>query len=451
LSGTVLLVDDDPVQVTGLQFYLESVGFQVSAEGSGAAGVERFLRHRPDVVVLDLGLPDMEGLDVLGVLREHEAVVVVLTGTGDIATAVRAMQMGAENFLTKPVEAQHLGAVLARAVEKARLRRENLALRAAAAEEEPGGLEALGASPVMSEIARKVRLLAQSDRTTVLLTGESGTGKGWVARILHRLSPRRDGPFVEVNCAGLTSTFLASELFGHEKGAFTDAREAREGLFQAADRGVLFLDEMGDLSLDLQPKLLNVLEGRAFRRLGGSREIAVDVRLVAATNRDLEAAVARGDFREDLFYRLNVTPIHLPALRERSVEDRMALVHRLNAEVRREMRRGPGEVSDEAVERLVAYPWPGNIREMRNVLERALIFGGASDTILPEHLPGELRTTHRARGSAAFRPESLSAVERRHIERVLQHHGGNRTRAARDLGIARATLINKIKAYGIEG
>ena len=272
--------------------------------------------------------------------------VLMLTGQGDIETAVRAMQLGAENFLTKPVESQHLAAAVARAVEKTRLRRENRALRASIAEEDSGGLEALGTSPAMEEIAHKIRLLAESDRTTVLLTGESGTGKGWVARILHRLSPRRDRPFVEVSCAGLTATFLASELFGHEKGAFTDAKAAREGLFEAANRGVLFLDEMGDLSQELQPKLLNVLESRTFRRLGGSREISVDVRLVAATNRDLRAAVDRGDFREDLFYRLNVTPIHLPPLRDRAVEDRMGLVHRLHSEVRREMRRGPGEVSD---------------------------------------------------------------------------------------------------------
>ena len=450
MSGTVLLVDDDPQVLTALGRFLTGLDYQVEEAATGAGALERFTEHRPDAVILDLGLPDVDGLEVLGRLREYGAVVVMLTGQGDIETAVRAMQLGAENFLTKPVEPQHLGAVVARAVEKARLKRENRLLRASVADEDPNQLSVLGASPEMQDIARKIRLLAESDRTTVLLTGESGTGKGWVARILHRLSPRRNRPFVEVNCAGLTSTFLASELFGHERGAYTDAKDSREGLFQAADQGVLFLDEMGDLAPDLQPKLLHVLENRSFRRLGGSREITVDVRLVAATNRDLQAAVDRGDFREDLFYRLNVTPIHLPPLRARSVEDRMALVHRLNAEVRRDMRRGPGEVSDEAVEALVAYAWPGNIREMRNVLERAIIFGGTGDVIRPEHLPAELRSSPRGRASGGFKPESLQAVERRHIERVLRHHDGNRSRAAKDLGIARATLINKIRIYGID-
>lgn len=452
MSGTVLLIDDDPEILSALSRYLHTLGYQVRGESTGYDGVEAFRSTRPDVVVLDLDLPDTTGLDVLEEIRDDRAVVIMLTGTGDIPTAVRAMQLGAENFLTKPVELPHLGAVVARASEKSRLRRENLALKAGGGghDEGPGQVEALGVSPMMAEIGRKVRLLADSDRTTVLLTGESGTGKGWVARLLHRLSPRSDRPFVEVNCAGLTSTFLASELFGHEKGAFTDAKESREGLFEAGHTGVLFLDEVGDLAPDLQPKLLKVLEDRTFRRLGGTREITVDVRLVAATNRDLEAAVESGEFREDLFYRLNVTPIHLPPVRERTPEDRAALLHRLNGEVRTEMRKGPGRISDDALEALINYAWPGNIREMRNVVERAMIFAGDAEQIAVEHLPIELqRSRHRASGRS-FRPDSLEEVERRHIERMLRYHQGNRTHAAKDLGIARATLINKIRTYGLD-
>lgn len=448
MSGTVLLIDDDPAILRSLGRYLDGLGYDVLQEPTGLGGVDGFERHRPDVVVLDLDLPDLHGLEVLERIRERGGSVVMLTGTGDIETAVRSMRLGAENFLTKPIELAHFGAVVGRAVEKTRLRRENAALRARAGTDKTD-VEALGVSPLMTDVAEQARLLAESDRTTVLLTGESGTGKGWVARALHRMSRRSDRPFVEVNCAGLTATFLDSELFGHEKGAYTDAKERREGLFEAAHTGVLFLDEIGDLALELQPKLLKVLETKTFRRLGGTREITVDARLVVATHQDLGEAVADGRFREDLFYRLNVTPLHLPAIRERTVDDRLALLHRLVGELREEMRRGPRVVGADALERLMDYDWPGNIREMKNVLERALIFGAASDEIRVEHLPAELRRAPKARGGR-FTPEPLDDVERRHIERVLLHHGGNRTRAAKDLGIARATLINKIKAYDLD-
>ncbi|MEX2466277.1 MAG: sigma-54 dependent transcriptional regulator [Gemmatimonadota bacterium] len=448
MSGTVLLVDDDPAILRALGRYLTGLGYDVLSEPLGLAGVESFERHRPDVVVLDLDLPDVNGLEVLERMRERDGCVVMLTGTGDIDTAVRSMMLGAENFLTKPVELAHLGAVVGRAAEKTRLRRENAALRTHVGRS-ASDIDALGVSSQMRELARQVRLLAESDRTTVLLTGESGTGKGWVARLLHEMGNRADRPFVEVNCAGLTATFLDSELFGHEKGAYTDAKDRREGLFEAAHTGLLFLDEIGDLALELQPKLLKALETKTFRRLGGTREITVDVRLVAATHQDLDQRVADGTFREDLFYRLNVTPLRLPALRERTDEDRMALLHGLLGELRREIRRGPDTFSEEALERLIAYGWPGNIREMKNVLERAVIFGGDADEILPGHLPAELRRAPGGR-SSAFRPESLRDVERRHIHRVLLHHDGNRTWAAKDLGIARATLINKIRAYELD-
>jgi len=450
MSGTVLLIDDDPDILKTLSRYLTSLNYDVLQEDRGGDGIERYLTERPDLVVLDLDLPDLNGLDVLARIREERAVVIMLTGTGDIETAVRAMQMGAENFLSKPVELPHLGAVVSRAIEKSRLRRENLALRVAAGQDGPGQIEALGTSSAMAEIGRQVSLLARSDRTTVLLTGESGTGKGWVARLLHRLSPRAGRPFVEVNCAGLTSTFLADELFGHERGAFTDARESREGLFEAAHTGVLFLDEVGDLSPEVQPQVLKVLEEKKFRRLGGAREISVDVRLLAATNRDLEAEVKGGTFREDLYYRLNVATLHLPPVRERPEVDRAALIHRLHMEIRQSMGRGDQVISDEALELLMDYDWPGNIREIRNVIERAVIFSPDSDTIHRDHLPIELQRERRRRFGRGFRAESLEDIERRHIERMLRHHQGNRTHAAKDLGISRATLINKIKKYELD-
>jgi transcriptional regulator with PAS, ATPase and Fis domain len=266
--------------------------------------------------------------------------------------------------------------------------------------------------------------------------------------MIHDLSPRARAPFVEVNCAGLNATFLDSELFGHEKGAFTDAKERKQGLFEIADQGTIFLDEIGDLAPELQPKLLKVLETKTFRRLGGTREITVDVRLIAATNKDLAAEVEAGRFREDLYYRLSVMPLRLPPLRERSRDDRLTLVTRLLGDLRNELPEGPSQLSSEALERLLSYPWPGNVREMRNVLERALILGRGRPELSVEHLPGEFRARPGI-GDRRHTPLSLDELERQHIERTLRHHGGNRTRAAAELGISRATLINKIKRYAI--
>src|SRR6266567_3730414 len=324
MPDSVLLIDDDADVLRAVGDYFDRIGYEVGRADTASAGLEAFDRLRPDVVILDLHLPDVGGLEVLERLRSQGGSVILLTGQGDIETAVRAMQLGAEHFLTKPVDMTHLAAAAARVAEKVRLKRQNQLLRAR--EHLGEGVETLGVSPGMQELERQIQLLATSERTTVLLTGESGTGKGWAARIIHSLSPRAAGPFVEVNCAGLSATFLESELFGHEKGAFTDARERKQGLFEIADKGTIFLDEIGDLATELQPKLLKVLETKTFRRLGGTRELKVDVRLVAATNRDLIKDVEGGRFREDLYYRLSVMPLHLPAVRDRSREDRHALI-----------------------------------------------------------------------------------------------------------------------------
>ena len=446
MADTLLLVDDDADVLKAVGDYFERIGYEVHREGTGEGGMDAFDRVRPEVVILDLHLPDRSGLEVLERLRAEGAAVILLTGQGDIETAVRAMQLGAENFLTKPVDMTHLAAATARVGEKVRLSRQNALLRA---RERPGdGLETIGVSPAMRELARQIELLAASERSTVLLTGESGTGKGWVARIVHQLSRRSAGPFVEVNCGGLSATFLDSELFGHEKGAFTDAKERRQGLFELADRGSIFLDEIGELAPELQPKLLKVLETKTFRRLGGTAELRVDVRLMAATNRDLVSDVKAGRFREDLFYRLSVLPLRLPPLRERSREDRLALLTRILASLHAELL-GPSAATAEALDRLLSAPWPGNVREMRNVLERAMILAQGAAAIGLEHLPADLR---KGSGAADRRhvPQALAEVERHHIERTLRAHSGNRTRAAAELGISRATLINKIKAYGLE-
>jgi len=446
MSDSVLIVDDDPDLLRTVGDYFERLGYEVWREDAGQTALESYALHRPEVVILDLKLPDLDGMQVLEELRRQDAAVLLMTGYGDIETAVRAMQLGAENFLAKPVDMPLLAAAAARALDKVRLKRHNALL---VSRQAPDGDDILGVSGAMRDLARQVVLLAESERTTVLITGESGTGKGWVARLIHRLSPRRDAPFVDVNCAGLSATFLDSELFGHEKGAFTDAKELKQGLFEVADRGSLFLDEIAELAAELQPKVLKALEDKSFRRLGGTRELVVDVRLIAATNHDIGEAVRSGRFREDLYYRLNVIPLHLPPLRERAREDRLALLNRLFTDLRVELPDSPADISSEALERLLAYPWPGNIREMRNVLERALIVGRGAEQLGPEHLTAEFG---RRAGEPLSRVQtvSLEEVERRHIERTLRRHGGNRTRAAEELGISRATLINKIKAYALD-
>jgi len=445
MADTLLLVDDDASVLRAIGDYFERVGYEVWRDGTGEQAVDTFHRVRPDVVLLDLHLPDSSGLAVLERLRREGAAVILLTGQGDIETAVKAMQLGAENFLTKPVDMTHLAAAIARVGEKVRLSRQNARLRAL--DHEAEGIGSLGVSRAMQDLARQIELLAASERSTVLLSGESGTGKGWVARVIHNLSPRSGGPFVEVNCAGLSATFLDSELFGHEKGAYTDAKERKVGLFELADHGTIFLDEIGELTLELQPKLLKVLETKKFRRLGGTRELSVDVRLIAATNRDLVREVEAGRFREDLYYRLNVMPLVLPPVRDRSREDRLELITRILTDLKTQLPGCPSDCTTDVVDRLLSAPWPGNVREMRNVLERSMILARGQPTIGFEQLPTELR--QRSTTDRRYTAQSLSEVERQHIERTLRHHSGNRTRAAMELGISRATLINKIKLYAL--
>ncbi len=449
MGDSILLIDDDADVLRAVGDYFDEIGYEVGRADAAEAGFEAFDRMRPDVVILDLHLPDLGGLDVLERLRSQGGSVILLTGQGDIETAVRAMQLGAEHFLTKPVDLSHLAAAAARVCDKVRLARHNALLRQQA--HGNNGLESLGVSPAIRELGRQVELLAASERSTVLLTGESGTGKGWMARVIHHLSPRASRPFVDVTCGGVSATLLESELFGHEKGAFADAKARRQGLLELADRGTVFLDEIGDLAPDVQARLLKLLEANTFRRLGGTRDIPVDLRVVAATNRDLAAEVRAGRFREDLYSRLSVLPLHLPALRERAREDRLALVTRILADLAPQMPGCPSATSAEALDRLVSAAWPGNVREMRNVVERAMILARGVAQIGVEHLPADLRRGGGTGGGGGrHQPQALAEVERVHIEKTLRFHGGNRTRAAHELGISRATLINKIKAYGLD-
>lgn len=452
MTRSVLLIDDDTHILGMLESAFRRAGYAVAAAARAEDGLAAYARDATDLVILDLNLPDVPGLELLARLRtvDPDVTVIVLTGQADLPTAVEAMRAGAENFLSKPMSLQHLYAAADRAFEKIELRSRASYLERRM--EGEGDQRPLGDSPAMRPVANSISLVAPMD-TTVLVLGETGTGKTWIARRIHALSPRAHGPFVEVNCASLSASFLESELFGHEKGAFTDAKSMKRGLFEVADKGTLFLDEIGDLAPDLQPKLLTVLESRRFRRLGGTRDIESDVRLIAATNRDLQRAVAEGRFREDLYYRVTVMPIHLPALRERDQTDRERLAMDLLHDIPGFTGAAAKTIAPDALRLIADYHWPGNIREMRNVLERALILAGAKRQIGPEHLPAELaraRTgTHNAQHAEEPVNRTLEDVERAHVARVLAHCNGNRSRAARILGISRPGLYKMLRRFGL--
>jgi DNA-binding NtrC family response regulator len=456
MSRSVLLIDDDTALLGVMEKAFRRAGYSVMAASSGEVGVDTYVHDATDLVFLDLNLPDIPGMEVLAQLRavNPDVVAIVLTGQADVETAVAAMSAGAENFLAKPINIHHLYAAADRAYEKIELRRRTsyLEARTRAAEPEPLGPEETGAvSAEMTELGEKISLVAPTD-TTILILGETGTGKSWSARRIHALSRRAGGPFVELNAATLSPTFLESELFGHEKGAFTDARTMKRGLFEVADGGTLFLDEIGELAPQLQPKLLHVIESQRFRRIGGTRDIESDVRLIAATNLNLKEAVATGRFREDLYYRLAVLPLTLPPLRKRDPAEIRALATELLHHLDGHTGALRKTLSPEAMRHLVRYPWPGNIRELRNVIERALIIAQESRVIEPRHLPSEVR------GESSPRPPSgeegvdftLEEVQRRYILRVLAHCGGNRSRAARVLGISRVGLYKKLDRMEVD-
>ena len=438
----ILIVDDEPDIRSAIGRYFARSGHDVLRAGTGEEAVLLVQAERPAVVLLDLFLPDISGFEVLERTREERPVIIMITGHGDIAAAVHAMQAGAEGFLTKPVELAHLGAVVDRALEKAQLR--ELSRAALARTARTGAEMLLGSSPPMRELTEQIELLARSERTVALLVGEQGVGKARVARAIHALSARAGRPFHELVCGLRPVELLDTELFGIEVGQGGPL----PGLFEAAEGGTLFLEEISDLPADLQPTLLRAVEMRRVRRTGGTREMPVDVRLIAATVRDLATEVTEQRFREDLYYRLGVMPLHLPPLRARAPEDLRETVAALVAELRHGLPEAPSELTEEALDVIGHYPWPGNVRELRNVLERALILSRGASVVDVTRLPAEVRGIE----SDAALPHvarSLEEMERGHIERTLRAHNHNRTRAARELGISRATLIKKIREYGL--
>ncbi len=440
--ASILIIDDEVAIATAFAMFFRHDGQHTVSEAyNGTDGIAAYHRLRPDLVLLDVRLPDMTGFDVLAAIREHNPVVIMITAYGDVAMAVDALHKGAENFLTKPVDLSHLKAAAERALEKSQLRRLSRWLN------ERRGADGLvfGSSPAMRELQAQLQMLSQSDRTTALILGESGAGKGRVAELLHAQSPRASKPFVEVNCATLRPDSLDTELFGVEAGPEAGS-VSKPGAFEIADGGTIFLDEIGDLDPTLQPKLVRVLEGKGFRRVGGREEITPNVRVIAASSHDLAAEVAAGRFREDLYYRLAVMPIHLPPLRARIREDVLELIAAVQDSLLPSLPGAPTALTDSALDAILRYSWPGNIRELRNVLERAMLMARGLTSVDVVHLPREVQSASGAE-VAHHEPRSLSEVERAHIDRTLRAHGHNRTHAAKELGISRATLIKKIKEY----
>ena len=443
----ILVVDDERNIRTLCSRVLAGDQIEVHGVGTGKEGLQTADEVSPDLVLLDLRLPDMDGIEVLRALksRHAETSVIIITGFGQIQSAVEAMKAGATDYLEKPFEhLDKLKLAVARALEEVRARREIQRLHRLQ-EKEYRVDQLIGESEGTRRLRELISKLARSEAATILIHGESGTGKELVARGLHYESSRRDFPFMEVNCAAITETLFESELFGHEKGAFTDAKAAKKGLMELADRGTLFLDEVSEMSLNSQAKFLRVLQERVLRRVGGTRDIKVDLRIIAATNRALEMRVKDGQFREDLFYRLNVIPIHIPPLRERR-DDIAPLARHFVLDANTRFHKSIKGFVPDAERLMLGYQWPGNVRELRNLIERLVILG-SSDFIEPQHLPVQFAAQVRqpvVTEPTGDEPRTLAEVERAYIAQIMQRVESNKSKAAKILGISRQTLRKKL-------
>ncbi|MGQ9858551.1 MAG: sigma-54-dependent transcriptional regulator [Thermodesulfobacteriota bacterium] len=454
-TGTsILVVDDEPDMVELLRrTVVKELGWKVLTAGSGNEALQQAQGNPPDVVLLDIKMPDVDGMEVLEALRQKPdpPTVIMMTAYGVIELAVESIRRGAYDFITKPFDYARLVHTLRQAVEHRNLVRENLALRRLVRGKDVfQGM--IGSSPEMRRIFETIQMVAPTD-ATVLITGESGTGKELVAKAIHELSSRSGGPFVAVNCPTLPANVLESELFGHARGAFTDARQDRKGLFQEAHGGTIFLDEIGDLPQDLQSKLLRVLQEREIKPLGCSRSFKVDVRVLASTNQDLREQIAKGGFREDLYYRLNVVSIHLPPLRQRMEDVPLLAQHFVERYASKLGKRGM-RISPETMEALLSHSWPGNVRELENTIQRALILA-RSDTITQgdlfregvqgdDHWPSIFHLSYReAKGRV------LSHFHKVYLSRLLEEHRGNVTKAAQACGMERQALQQLLRRYNL--
>ncbi len=448
MRGRILIVEDEQEVRAGLMEFLRDEGYETAGVATLADARRELSRSSPELVLLDLRLPDGSGLDLLTELQAPNAPpVIVVTAFPEVQTAVRALKLGAHDYINKPFDLDELLLVVNRTLEARELREEVTSFREGQKQRLRRSLDRIvGESPALAQLRREIDMVAASDATTALILGESGVGKELVAEAIHYRSSRCDGPLVKVNCAAIPATLLESELFGHEKGAFTDARTTQKGMFELAHRGTLFLDEIAEMDERLQAKLLRVLEDRTITRVGGQRPITVDVRIIAATNRDLASRIKAGHFREDLYYRLNVFPLFIPSLRERT-EDILPLAELFFREF---LARQPGKscrLTADAKRKLLAYHWPGNARELRNVMERTVLLNRGGEVAAAELL---LDTERAGKISGEGQVATLAELEREHILRVYGQTGRNKSQTASLLGINRLTLRRKLKEFGIE-
>jgi len=447
MKPVILIIDDDTSLRRVLEYNLQEAGYAVATAASGEEGLRMFADVNPALVITDMKMPGMDGMQVLKSIKERsaETLVIIITAFGTVDIAVEAMKAGAYDYITKPFNRDELRLTVAKALQYTGLAAENRRLKSELSDR-ADFRTIVGSSPQMEKVFQVVRKVADSE-ASVLITGESGTGKELVARSIHAHSGRRDGAFVAINCAAIPRDLLESELFGHVKGAFTGAVKDKTGKFQLADGGTLFLDEVGELPVELQPKLLRALQEREIEAVGGTKTQKIDVRVVAATNLDMDKALADGSFREDLFYRLSVIPIHLPPLRER--RDDIPLLLRYFCG-----KHGCERVTFDkaALAVLTAYPWPGNVRELENLVERLLILR-SSDMLTPDELPDKIRGARPATGMAVINlPDEgypLEQLEQEVVTAALERNNWNQTAAARFLRIPRHTLIYRMEKYGI--
>jgi len=454
LNQRILIVDDEVILCQSLKMALEDEGYPVEIANTGEDAVRKVPVFDPGVVLLDLRLPGMDGIQVLKKIKDHnpEINAIMITAYGDTQTTVEAIKLGAYDFINKPFELSGLKALIKNALEKQTLLREVEYLRYRQ-HKFNRYCDLVGSSSQMMEIYKQIETLAGTGDTTILIRGETGTGKELVAGAIHYRSNRNTAPFMEINCASLTESLLESELFGYEKGAFTDAKQRKKGLFEIADRGTIFLDEIGEIPLAIQAKLLRFLDRKQFKRLGSGRDIKVDVRVIAATNRNLETAIREGAFRQDLYYRLNVVSLNLPPLRERK-DDILLLANYFLDEFCREMGKPPKTLSPSVTDIFTHYPWNGNVRELRNLIERIVIFAKGTiiekDLLAPAMLSGCTKNSEVHAGEAIHPKgrgldEMLSGFEKQIIEDALRQTGGNKTSAAEMLGVSRFSLSRRLE------
>ena len=440
--NSILIVDDNITLRRSLELSLAEEGYEVSTAGTGREGLTKVENGLAELVFLDLKLPDISGIEVLRRIKEidKDIVVVVITAYGKVESAVKAIKLGAYDYINKPFEIDEINIIIEKSLETLNLKKQ--------IERDTIKFDAIiGNSPRMKAVYEIIEKIIMSSATTVLIQGETGTGKGLAARMIHNRSSRRDKPFMDINCSSIPENLIESELFGYEKGAFTDAKKLKKGLIEQADGGTLFLDEIGDLQPSAQVKLLKVIEEKVFKRVGGTKDIEIDVRIIAATNKKIQELVTGGNLREDLYYRLKVVPLYMPPLRDRK-EDIPLLVDYFILKYCNEFKKNVKSISPEAIEILVNYEWPGNVRELKNTIERICLLENA-DLIIPRHLSlgAEELISPKSFQEHLLRGRTLKEMEKFYIEEILKEVDNNKSKAARILGISRQTLRKKLNLH----